>query len=612
MHTAEAVTRQIQQANDVTDVVSRYVRLVKSGKELKGLCPFHKEKTPSFYVVPAKQIFKCFGCGAGGDVFKFIQLRENVNFIESRRILAERAGIRLDDRAGVGTQTGPDRAELAKVNAWAQGWFKKQFSAGDAGRAALDYARARGLSDETIEKFGLGFAPDSWTLLLEAAAAQRIPVTTLVAAGLAKSRGEGAGHYAGFRNRLMFPIRDTMDRVVGFGGRALSSDDPAKYLNTPQTPLFDKGRSLYALDQAKDHFTAKGEAIVVEGYLDCLMAHQYGFPHTVATLGTALTDAHVDMLRRYADAVVVVFDSDEAGQRAAERCLPVLLSQRMSVRLAHVPEGKDPCDFLKSSGMEAFENVLKTSLDALEFKWKTLLKADREPSDGPGRMRAIEAFLDLVSRAADAGAIDAIQRGLAVNQIAKLLGLGREEVHQRLRAGSSPRAPSPSNVTDEVTEGFVLPVLKDPMAAATRELLEVVLNEPGYYALACEYFDPGRLPEPLHAVAEAVRSMADELGEFSTTELLSRLEDVTLARCAVALQAAGERRGNFAAAVEGAITRIKREHLRDESAVLRDLVNASGEPSEERDLQTQALGELARQHRHFLPTKGAKKRIASA
>lgn len=609
MQSAQAVTRQIQQASDVVDVISRHVKLTRAGKEFKGLCPFHKEKTPSFHVVPAKQIFHCFGCNVGGDVFKFIQLRENVNFLEARRILAERANIRLDDRATHTAPSGPDRADLARVNAWAETWFRKQLSASSEGKAAHEYALKRGLTEQTIEEFRLGFAPSGWDSIVSAATAQRIPPALLNAAGLAKPRDDGSGHFGVFRNRLMFPIRDTMDRVIGFGGRALSPDDKAKYLNTPATPLFDKGRSLYALDKAKDHFSKATEAIVVEGYLDCLMAHQCGFRHTVATLGTALTDAHVETLRRHADAVIVVFDSDEAGHRAAERCLPVLLAQRLAVRLAHVPEGKDPCDYLLSSGPEAFQSVLKAGLDALEFKWQALLNQQREPSDGPGRMRAIEALLDLVVHAAKAGAIDAIQRGLAVNQIAKLLGLDREEVHKRLQAGSSPRAGSIGD--DRVSDAFVLPVIKDPVGVSIREILEVILNEPGYYAVACEYFDPAPLPEPLRSVATAVRTLADEVGEFSATDLLARLEDVNLARCAVALQAAGERRGNYAAAIEGAVNRIRQEHQRAESVALRQALRQT-DRTEETELQTQALQDLAREHRHFLPQKKSGGRIIAS
>jgi DNA primase len=601
----EDVTRQILQATDVVDVVSGYVRLTRAGKDLRGLCPFHKENTPSFYVVPAKQIFKCFGCGAGGDVIKFVQLRENVNFVEARRILAERAGIRLDATAPRSTDA-PDRADLARVNQWAARWFTRQFAAGTAGRAAREYALKRGLTPQTIEKYALGYAPEGWSGLLDAAATQRIDRKLLLAAGLAKAKTGGEGFYDAFRNRLMFPIRDAMDRIVGFGGRALG-DDPAKYLNTPQTALFDKGRTLYGIELAKSEIPRRGRAVIVEGYMDCLMAHQCGFTETVATLGTALTEAHVDMLRRYTDAVVLVFDSDDAGRRAADRVLPLVVAQRLNVRIAHVPEGKDPSDYLSSGGSEGFDRLLKFGVEALEFKWRALQARYQNAAAGPDRMRAVDEFLGLIAQAAQVGAIDPIQRGLVVNQVASLLGIEREEIHQRLKG--SPRGGGLSSRTDETAPaGFVLPAIADASGAATRELLEVLMNEPGYYPSVSAHFDPRRLPPPMRQVGECVVRLAEEVGEYTLAEILSCIEDVETSRCAIALQEAGEKKGDYAPTIEGAVARLQHAALRGRGAALRTTLRRGPEASPQHDLEARASSEALRQAGHFLSSKAARRR----
>ena len=338
---AEALTNQIREATDIVELVGEHVALKSAGSNHKGLCPFHNEKTPSFHVSPSKQIFKCFGCGAGGDVFKFVQLREGVSFPEARTILGERAGIRLDAQRPT-SGDGPDRRQLARANNWAAEYFRRQLTGATTGKLAGQYLQQRQITPETADRFGLGYAEDSWDGLLSTAAGQSIPVSLLLAAGLVRARGEGGGHYDAFRHRLMFPIRDLSDRVIGFGGRALG-DDPAKYINSAETALFEKGQNLYGLDQARQAIAEQGHAVLVEGYTDCLMAHQHGLQHVVATLGTALTERQVQLLRRFAERVTVVFDSDEAGQRAADRAIELFLTQQLAVRLARVPEGDHYC-----------------------------------------------------------------------------------------------------------------------------------------------------------------------------------------------------------------------------------------------------------------------------
>jgi DNA primase len=549
-----SLIEQVRQANDIVDVVSSYVSLKRAGRGLKGLCPFHNEKTPSFTVAAEKQIFHCFGCGAGGDVFKFVQLRENVDFREAINILASRAGISLEEARGQQSrgEAGPGKVDLERVNRWACRWFQQQLQR-PIGKAAREYLAARGISGQSVERFALGYAPESWDALCSAARANDVPAQLLSAAGFTRSRDDGS-QYDAFRNRLMFPIHDAMDRVIGFGGRTLG-DDPAKYVNSPQNPLFDKSRCLYGISAAKNAFSSHRCAVIVEGYVDCLMAQQHGFDHTVATLGTALTPEHVQLLRRYVDQVILVFDSDQAGQRAADNSLRLFFSERLDVRLAHVPEAKDPADLLLAAGTEAFNRVLTSAVDALEFKWNQVRRRYCDAATGPDRRRAIEEFLGLIANSADLGACDPIQRGLILNQVGKLLGLPGDEVNRQLRI-TARRTPAtttagvPARHADQQPTG--------PAGAAMRELLEVLVNDPGHFASVASDFDPEVLPGgDLKDIAVTVAGLAQERNDFTLAELLSRFESVRTASLIMQLHAAGERKGNFAATAEGAAARLR-------------------------------------------------------
>jgi DNA primase len=576
-----ALVEQVRQGSDIVDVVSSYVSLKRAGRALKGLCPFHNEKTPSFTVTAEKQIFHCFGCGAGGDVFKFIQLRENVDFREALTILASRAGISLEEtpRQQAGDGAIPSKTDLERVNRWACRWFQQQLQK-PSGTAAREYMASRGFSDESVDRFAIGYAPQSWDALCTAARSSNVPAELLSATGLARSREDGS-RYDGFRNRLIFPIRDAMDRVIGFGGRTLG-DDPAKYVNSPQNPLFDKSRCLYGIASAKHAFAKERCAVVVEGYVDCLMAQQHGFEHTVATLGTALTPEHVQMLRRYVDQVILLFDSDEAGQRAADNSLRLFLTERLDVRLARVPEAKDPADLLLAAGPSALQSVLTSAVDALEFKWNQIRHRYRDAATGPDRRRAIEEFLGLIAGIADLAACDPIQRGLILNQVGKLLGLPGEEVNRQLRiiARQTPGKPSAAAPARHAGRQEV-----GPAGLAMRELLEVLINDPGHHASVATEFDPRLLPDgDLREIATAVVELSRDQGGFTLPGLISRFESVGTASQIMELQLAGERKGNFAATVEGAAARLR--ELREERersdvvAILRRGSDTATEPAQ--------------------------------
>ncbi len=566
-----------------------------------GLCPFHSEKTPSFTVTPEMGLFKCFGCGKGGDLFSFVQFRENVEFMEAMRMLADRAGVDLG-AVGSDVTTGLGRADLAKVNAWAASFFRNNLTALPCGESVRSYVAGRGISEETAEQFQLGAAVEGMPPLIEAARRAGFDVELLVAADLLRRGEEGGGRcYETFRQRLMFPIRDAMRRVIGFGGRTLI-DDRAKYLNTRQNDLFDKGLTLYGIDRARDAIVSRGRAVIVEGYTDCVAAHQAGFSETVATLGTAMTESHVELLRRYADEVILLFDSDRAGLEASDRAIKVALPRCLGCRMARIPDGKDPSEFLGSHGKDAFSDVLNRAVDALEFKWLQIEDQMRGDASPARRREAILDFLRIVAEGADGKAVDAIQRGLLVNQVAHLLQMDRAEIDAMLvrlkprrkfaaassvapRGGASSPVVSGSSVPSggaEMSAGGTSPEgASDSSASGDRvsgecvsggvqrdwvRVLEVILNEPGLLAVVGGLGDLSGIADPRdRRIAEVAVRLADQLGEFRIADLLGELHDSADVNRVADLALQGSGRCSYEAELRDAVDRIRR---RQEATVL--------------------------------------------
>jgi len=424
---------EVARANDIVEVISSYFPLKRAGKDHKALCPFHPEKTPSFTVSRSKQIFKCFGCGRGGNVFNFVMLRENVTFPEAVRILAERAGVALRQQGGGrGKPEGPGR-DLRKALEWATQLFEGNLRHPTVGEPARNYLAGRGFNKQALEVFHLGFAPEGWDNLLKAAQGENVPLRLLELAGLVVQRDDGTGCYDRFRGRLMFPITDALSRPIGFGGRSLGDETP-KYLNSPETALFRKAENLYGLPQARARIDETRRAVVVEGYTDVVMAHQVGVANVAATLGTALTGEHVRVLRRYADEVVLVFDSDEAGRRAADRGLELFLAEDVRVYVAALAEGKDPFDVCRDEGAEAFERYLAGAKDALEYKWELVRQEFGAAASPAAQRRALDAMLTTVAQApVFAGEEANVRRDLLLGRIGQALGIRSESLWAELK-----------------------------------------------------------------------------------------------------------------------------------------------------------------------------------
>jgi DNA primase len=540
----QAALYQIQQANDIAEVIGEHVSLKRKGREMVGLCPFHDDHRPSMYVNGDKQIFKCFACGAGGDVFKFVQMRENLTFGQAIERLAERAGIRLKPRQLDKTSPSEQQAEvdpnrLAKVNAWAAQHFQHNLSDGEKGKYARDYLAQRGISPDSIKLWQIGLAVNCPDDLIRAATAKKVPSDLLRAAGLVVSQSQDK-----FVNRLMFTITDVTGRVIGFGGRTLD-ESGAKYVNSPTTVLFDKSNCLYGLQQARHQIVASDTAVVVEGYTDCIMAHQFGVGNVVATLGTSFTDGHGRVLRRYAKKVILIFDSDTAGIEAANRAIEICLSHRIDIRLAFVPEGKDPCDFLLTAGKERFEQVLSNAVDVFEFKWKRLSEKFAGEDTVAGKKAAVDEYLQTVATAVWAGKLSPIETGLIVNKVSSIVGLEGRQLAQELRKRVRTMRGGRTNKGAD-RESPQLDFGQGLLAGAQREILEVLLNEPRLFELVGRRITVDDFDVPiLKQVAAIVFETLSAGGKLSVSEMLARIESQDLAKCVVELQMVGQRKGNF-------------------------------------------------------------------
>jgi len=555
----QTVVFQVQQANDIVDVISEHVSLKKKGREMVGLCPFHDDHRPSMNVSIAKQIFKCFSCGAGGDVFKFVQMRENLTFPQAIERLAERAGIRLRTTEPTRPQSRRqpediDPNELARVNAWAAEYFQKNLHDEKKGKQTRDYIARRKITPESIKKWRLGLAVDSQDDLIKAAKVKKVPMKLLAKAGLVTGQNQDK-----FVNRLMFAITDVTGRVIGFGGRTLS-EAGAKYINSPATALFDKSNSLYGLEQARHEIVSSGTAVVVEGYTDCIMAHQFGCANVVASLGTSFTPGHGRILRRYAKKVVLVFDNDVAGVEAANRALDVCLSQRIDIKLASVPEGKDPCDFLLAAGKEEFERLVNEAVDVFQFKWDRLKQRFGGDETLVGKKAAAEEFLQAIATGFSAGSLPPLERGLIVNRLSRIIGLDSKQIGSELSRRVNRLARTASyNVENQKVQSIDWG--QGLFSAAQREVLEVLLNEPRLFKtvkqkITAEVFDVPILRQTAEILFETLISDIDA----PLTEILARAESVELGECITELSQAGEEKGNFQSRLTGALQAIER-HL---------------------------------------------------
>lgn len=520
---SEDHAKLVKERCDIVDVISSYVNLQKAGRLYKGLCPFHEDHRPSFSVNPEKQSWKCWPCGLGGDVYTFIMKKERLDFREALEFLAKRAGIELKRFQSA----GPSRSEQYDALSWVTERFNAALFFASNQRALNYITEERHLAPETLERYQLGYAPNSWDWLSNQALKERKLIQQLESLKVCGLRKDGS-LYDCFRDRIIFPIRDVQGRVVAFGGRLLpdspTTGDAAKYYNSADSSLFKKSQHLYGLDIARSAAERTGYLAVVEGYMDVLMAHQSGILHVVATLGTALNENHIAQLKRYVSRVVLVFDSDAGGKGGVERALGHFVQSEMELSIASLPSGMDPCDFLIAEGPQAFLERLKNAQDALEY---TLTSAFAAAGSGvEGQRQALEKVLGVLARLPTLAREElAVKREMILSRLAQRCGLSDSVIRRRygeLQREYASRATAPQQ---QAATPPPKPVKSTPEDKLERELIQVLLVDPTLIASARQQVQPEMLSNPHRRRVLSELYDAHEEGTVSVDALRVRLSD---------------------------------------------------------------------------------------
>ena len=512
----KAVIETIRDHNEITEVVGSYVQLKRAGSSFKACCPFHKEKTPSFHVNPTRQSFHCFGCGAGGDVFNFIMKYENLEFVPAAKFLADRAhlNVELETERGSG---GPAvsttvKDDLYRLHTLLRDWYQRCLQESSQAAVARAYLEERELSGAAAETFGIGYAPARDVDWPTWAAKRKCSMDLLLSAGIVL-RNDGGGWYDRFANRLMFPIQDESGRVIGFSGRVLPGDPrDAKYVNSPETPLFTKSKIIYALHHAKKEILEKREAIICEGQIDVIRCHLAGVKHAVAAQGTAITEEHARILKRFTDSIRLVLDSDNAGKKAAMRSADVLLAAGLNVRIASLPPGDDPDSLIRRAGGPAFLTAVEAAVPELDFIIDSLMDAEPVQDDGAIR-RVARAVIETV-----ANVPSELQRDQMLQRASRRLGMRPDvlaaEMRQveRRRNRTSNRAEEPEQEPTEISAPIIHP-------REELELIRLLIHYPLSSEYLTNYIDAAHLQSPTcrtlftlltaHAADEQIDIMAE-------------------------------------------------------------------------------------------------------
>ncbi len=501
-----ATREQIRAASDIVDVIRSYLPLKKNGANFTALCPFHKEKSPSFNVNPHKQIFHCFGCHKGGDVFTFVKDYENIGFMDAVRRLAERAKIPLEFENTPGAQESRHlKDQLLDIHEQLTTRWQNCLANEAAGQLARDYLAKRGVSAEAIKLFRIGAAPELWDDTVNWAKSKNFPLEIVEQAGLIIKKEETGRHYDRFRGRLMFPICDEQGRVVGFSGRVLSGDEKtAKYVNSPETPIFTKSKIFFGLDKSKRAILDAGYAIICEGQLDLIACFTNGVQNIVAPQGTAFTDQHARIIKRYANEVVLCFDSDNAGQNAIVRSLDHLLASGLAVRVAVMPAPHDPDSFIKANGGEAFGELIKSANGFFDYYLKRLCSENDTKTD-KGRMQVVRSMLVALRKTNNRVLIDKHAHDLTFQ-----LGLSFSSIREEYQKIANENSERPANTEDILGESAEPVAEIAPPSATEFELLELLLLHDDLVSTATLNLDTNWILHPHIRQLVALRLAAQE------------------------------------------------------------------------------------------------------
>lgn len=511
---SDELVEEIRSGNDIVDVISGYVRLTKKGSTYFGLCPFHNEKTPSFSVSPNKQMYYCFGCGAGGNVITFLMEYENYTFPEALEVLANRIGIELPKQEMTAEQrkASDKRARLLEVNKEAAKYFYTLLRS-ERGTRAHEYFRNRGLSEETIKKFGLGYSDKYSDDLYRYLRSKGYEDELLKDSGLISIDEKRGGHDK-FWNRAMFPIMDVRGKVIGFGGRVMGDGEP-KYLNSPETMIFDKSRNLYGLNLART--TKKNQILLCEGYMDVIALHQAGFDNAVAALGTAFTVGHANLLRRYTKEVYLTFDSDGAGIRAAKRAIPILKEAGITAKVIDMQPYKDPDEFIKALGAEAYEERIKNAESSFMFEIR-IMEEDYDLKDPEGKA----AFYNEIAKQLLQFS-EELEREVYIEAVAGKYGMGFENLRKLVnKLGTQPELARQVRQQQKGTMPKEKRKKEDGMKQSQKLLLTWLIEEPGLYQRIREYIHPEDFTEEIYRkAAEILFRQYEEEGKPNPAQIVS-------------------------------------------------------------------------------------------
>lgn len=519
----EDIINEIKYRNDIETAVSQYVNLKRRGKNLVGLCPFHSEKTPSFTVYPENGSFYCFGCGVGGDVFTFTGLIENLDYMESIKLLAERSGISLP-QDGYDDSMQRLKKKIYDINRDTARFFHS-FLMSPGGKWALDYLTGRGLTVKTIKHFGLGAAPDSWDALIHHLKEKGYTESDMLAANVI-SKNERGGFYDRFRKRVMFPIINIRGNIVAFSGRAMPGEDKqgGKYVNTSDTPVYKKSENLFGINFAKS--VCSERVILVEGNMDVISLHQAGFENTVAPLGTAFTTEQANLLSRYTKEIVLMLDADAAGQKAVRRASGLLENTGLSVRVVVIPDGKDPDEYIKKNGKERFAALLEGAVSDMEYKLLTAAK-DIDLNSEDGRLKYLAAAAEII-----AATDDIMTRDIYIGRLSEKYGVSRTALTTRvneLRKRNS-RQKQKKEITDIIRPKFtkddINPERRKSVkgTAAEETLIAVLLKNPDFYKIALDKLPPEKMLTSLNRrIYETIISVLEHGGSLDISAFAEKL-----------------------------------------------------------------------------------------
>lgn len=519
----EDIINEIKYRNDIETAISQYVNLKRRGKNLVGLCPFHSEKTPSFTVYPENGSFYCFGCGVGGDVFTFTGLIENLDYIESVKLLAERSGITLP-QDGYDDSMQRLKKRIYDINRDTARFFHA-FLMSPGGKWALDYLTGRGLTVKTIKHFGLGAAPDSWDALIHHLKEKGYTESDMLAANVIGKSQRGS-LYDRFRKRVMFPIINIRGNIVAFSGRAMPGEDKqgGKYVNTADTPVYKKSENLFGINFAKN--VCSERVILVEGNMDVISLHQAGFENTVAPLGTAFTIEQANLLSRYTKEIVLMLDADAAGQKAVRRASELLENTGLSVRVVVVPDGKDPDEYIKKNGKERFAALLEGAVSDMEYKLLTAAK-DINLDNEDGRLKYLAAAAEII-----AASDDIMTRDIYIGRLSEKYGVSRtalnariEELRKRNRRQKQKKEIS-DIIRPKYTKDDINPERRKSVkgTAAEETLIAVLLKNPDFYKIAAEKLPPEKMLTSLNRrIYETILSVLERGGTLDISAFAEKL-----------------------------------------------------------------------------------------